>query len=143
MPTFSQERLTPEEYVAFLARTDLGSQYPAERFESRIARLVANADVTVVARAEGEIVGVAMGVTDFAYFLFLTDLGVVRERMAQGIGRELLRRLVEAAGGPDDITVVTIAAEAAGAFYDRIGLKPNDDLRVAFCREWTDFTVGA
>ena len=31
--TIREERLTPEEYIDFLKRTDLGSQYPKERFE--------------------------------------------------------------------------------------------------------------
>ena len=38
--TVREERITAEEYVDFLKRTDLGSQYPKERFEERIARLV-------------------------------------------------------------------------------------------------------
>ena len=31
-----EERVTASEYIDFLKRTDLGSQYPKERFESRI-----------------------------------------------------------------------------------------------------------
>ena len=34
-----EERISAEEYIAFLKRTDLGSQYPKERFENRIAKL--------------------------------------------------------------------------------------------------------
>ena len=30
--TIKEERLTAEEYIDFLKRTDLGSQYPKERF---------------------------------------------------------------------------------------------------------------
>ena len=30
--TIQERRLTPEEYIEFLKRTDLGSQYPRERF---------------------------------------------------------------------------------------------------------------
>lgn len=35
-----EERISAEEYIDFLKRTDLGSQYPKERFETRIAKLV-------------------------------------------------------------------------------------------------------
>ena len=38
-----EERLSSEEYIDFLKRTDLGSQYPKERFEERIKKLVDNA----------------------------------------------------------------------------------------------------
>ena len=31
--TIQQERLTADEYIDFLKRTDLGSQYPQERFD--------------------------------------------------------------------------------------------------------------
>lgn len=37
-----EERLSSEEYIDFLKRTDLGSQYPKERFEQRIKKLVDN-----------------------------------------------------------------------------------------------------
>ena len=43
MAEIKSERLTAEEYIDFLKRTDLGSQYPKERFEERIPRLLANA----------------------------------------------------------------------------------------------------
>ena len=32
-----EERLSPRAYIAFLKSTDLGSQYPQERFEARTA----------------------------------------------------------------------------------------------------------
>ena len=35
-----EERLTAEDYIDFLKRTDLGSQYPKERFYERIPKLV-------------------------------------------------------------------------------------------------------
>lgn len=34
-----EEKLTAEEYIDFLKRSDLGSQYPKERFYERISRL--------------------------------------------------------------------------------------------------------
>ena len=65
---YTEERLTAEEYIEFLARTDLGSQYPQERFAERIARLVKNASVSLTARNDDNIiVGVLFGLTDFAY----------------------------------------------------------------------------
>ena len=37
--TIQEERITADEYIEFLKRTDLGSQYPKERFEERINTL--------------------------------------------------------------------------------------------------------
>lgn len=45
-----EERISSAEYIDFLKRTNLGSQYPQERFESRIAKLVTNVSISLVAR---------------------------------------------------------------------------------------------
>lgn len=137
------ERLTAAEYIAFLARTDLGSQYPAERFEARIAKLVANAPISLAARDEsGRLVGALFGITDFAYWLFVTDLGVDRDCVNQGIGRRLMATALEAAGGADDIIVYTCANENAVGFYEKLGMEPANDVMVYNRVQWTDFTVG-
>ena len=47
-----EERISAEEYVEFLKRTNLGSQYPKERFDERIEKLVANATISLVAKNE-------------------------------------------------------------------------------------------
>ena len=52
-----EERITAEEYIDFLKRTDLGSQYPKERFEERIKKLVKNVSVSLVARNENKNAG--------------------------------------------------------------------------------------
>ena len=94
MYTIQEERLTPEDYIAFLRRSDLGSQYPRERFQERIATLVARVSISLTARDDrGELIGVCFGITDFAYWLFVTDLGVVREWTGRGVGKALVQRL--------------------------------------------------
>ena len=91
MIEIKSERLTAAEYIGFLARTDLGSQYPRERFETRIPKLLENASVSLAARNEdGLLVGVLLGLTDFAYWLYVTDLGVDRDYERRGIGRRLM-----------------------------------------------------
>ncbi len=136
------ERLGFEEYYDFLKRTDLGSQYPAQNFESRISRVLKNVDVCITARnGDGLLIGVCFGLTDFAYFLFLTDLGVDRDFVKQGIGRELVDRAVAAAGGEGDITITTISNEKAIGFYESLGIVNKPELVVRYCREWEDFVV--
>ncbi|MBR4420917.1 MAG: N-acetyltransferase, partial [Erysipelotrichaceae bacterium] len=57
--TIKEERLTAEEYIDFLKRTDLGMQYPKERFAERIGKLVKTVSISLVARNEaGMITGV-------------------------------------------------------------------------------------
>ena len=137
-----EERLTPEEYIDFLKRTNLGSQYPKERFEERIAKLVKNVSISLVARNEaGLVVGVLFGLTDFAYWLYVTDLGVDRDYEKKGIGKRLMKMAHEMAGGEKDIAIYLIANENAIPFYERIGMKKAEDVMQYNHIEWTGFTV--
>lgn len=140
--TIKEERLTAKEYIEFLKHTDLGSQYPKERFHERIGILVNRASISLVARNEaGGIVGVCFGITDFAYWLFITDLGVVRECAGQGIGTALVRKLHEVAGGEENIIMYTCFNENAYGFYEKLGMHKPDDVVVLNKAAWTDFTV--
>ena len=137
-----EERLSPEEYIDFLKRTDLGSQYPRERFEERIAKLVKTVSVSLAARNEsGLLVGVLFGLTDYAYWLYVTDLGVDRDYERRGIGKELMKTAHDLAGGEKDIAVYLIANEKAVPFYEKLGMKKADDVMQYNHIEWTEFTV--
>ena len=137
-----EERISAGEYIDFLKRTDLGSQYPKERFENRIAKLVNSASISLVARNEsGTVIGVLFGLTDFAYWLYVTDLGVDRAYTGQGIGRQLMKSAHEIAGGEKDIAVYLIANENAVGFYEKLGMKKSVDVMQYNKIEWTDFVV--
>lgn len=137
-----EERLSPEEYIDFMKRTDLGSQYPKERFEERVARLLKNVTISLAARNEsGILVGVLLGLTDYAYWLYVTDLGVDRAYERQGIGSELMRTAHELSGGEKDIAVYLIANEEAIPFYEKLGMKKSDEVMEYNRIEWTGFTV--
>ena len=146
--TIQEERLTPEAYIDFLRHTDLGSQYPKERFHERIATLVEKASISLTARDEGgQLIGVCLGITDFAYWLFITDLGVVRNWTGRGVGKALVRELHRiagenlAGGGEKNIIMYTCANENAVGFYEKLGMTRPDDVFVLNRVEWTDFTV--
>ncbi len=148
MYTIQQERLTPEAYIDFLRRTDLGSQYPKERFESRIATLVEKASISLTARDNArDLIGVGFGITDFAYWLFITDLGVVREWTGRGVGKALVREMHRiagerlAGGGEKNIIMYTCANENATGFYEKLGMVKPGDIYMYNKVEWTDFTV--
>ena len=137
-----EERISAEEYIDFLKRTDLGSQYPKERFADRIAKLVKNVSISLVARNEsGAVVGVLFGLTDFAYWLYVTDLGVDRAYTGQSIGRQLMKTAHEIAGGEKNIAVYLIANENAVGFYEKLGMEKSDDVMQYNKIEWTEFVV--
>lgn len=141
MITYQEERLGAAEYIDFLKRTDLGSQYPKERFEERIEKLVRNVSISLTARDGEKIVGVLFGLTDFAYWLYVTDLGVDRGYVKQGIGRNLMKRAHELAGGEKDVAVYLIANDRAVPFYEKLGMSFADDVMQYNKIEWTEFTV--
>lgn len=142
--TIKEERISAEEYIEFLKRTDLGSQYPKERFYERIPKLVKNVSISLVARNEdGLAVGILFGLTDFCYWLYITDLGVDRNYERRGIGRALMKKAHELAGGEKDIAVYLIANENAIPFYEKLGMKKSDDVMQYNHIEWTEWTVGS
>ena len=143
MYNIASERLTAEEYIGFLKRTDLGSQYPRERFRDRIVRLLESASISLAARNEdGLVIGVLLGLTDYAYWLFVTDLGVDRRYVRQGVGRSLMKQALKLSGGEKDIAVYLVANEKAVPFYEKLGMKKAEDVMQYNHLEWTEFTVG-
>ena len=142
---YSEERITAGQYIEFLSRTDLGSQYPKENFESRIEKLVKNVSISLVARDKdcgNKIVGVLFGLTDFVYCLYVTDLGVDRSYEKKGIGSALMKKAHEFAGGEKEIAVYLIANDKAIPFYEKLGMKKSTDVMEYNRVEWTGFTVG-
>lgn len=140
--TYKEERLRANEYIDFLKRTNLGSQYPKERFQERIERLVKNVSISLVARNdEDTIIGVLFGLTDYSYWLYVTDLGVDRVYEGQGIGTTLMKKAHELAGGEKDIAVYLIANEDAIPFYEKFGMSLADDVMQYNKIEWTSFAV--
>lgn len=140
--TIREERISAEEYIDFLKRTDLGSQYPKERFYERIPKLVSNVSISLVARNEAGIaVGVLFGLTDFCYWLYVTDLGVDRNYERQGIASRLMKTAHKLAGGEKDIAVYLVANANAVPFYKNLGMKFSDDVMQYNHIEWTEWTI--
>lgn len=140
---FKQESISAEEYIDFLARTDLGQQYPKEDFVNRIKTLVENVQVSLVVRnAENRISGVCFGLTDFAYWLMLTDLGVDRDYARLGIGKILVETAHELAGGEKNIVLCAYVNDKAIPFYEKLGMKKSVEVMEKVNIDWTPFEVG-
>lgn len=144
MNSFSiiNKRITKEAYLEFLKRSDLEKQYPKERFEERIQKLVNSCQVSLVAtNTSDEIIGVCFGITDYSYWLFVTDLGVDRRYTKLGIGSKLLKKAHELAGGTKDIAMYLCVNEDAIEFYEKYGFTKSDDIMGFNKIEWTSFEV--
>ena len=75
------------------------------------------------------------------YRLFIIDLSVVQEYMGKGIGKALVCKLHELAGGIDNIIMYTCINENAIPFYAKVEMKTSNDVMVYKHVEWTDFVV--
>lgn len=136
------ERIEAKEYIEFLTRTDLGQQYPKEDFLNRIESLVRHIPISLVMRnGENTIIGICFGLTDFAYWLFLTDLGIDKNFERKGLGKVLVEWAHELAGGEKRIIQYLCAADDAIPFYHKVGMKEATDVMVKDKMEWTHFDV--
>jgi ribosomal protein S18 acetylase RimI-like enzyme len=140
---FKQETISAEEYIDFLKKSDLGQQYPKENFVNRINTLVKNVQISLVVRnAENKIIGVCFGLTDFAYWLLLTDLGVDRAYGRKGIGKILVETAHELAGGEKNIVLCAYVNDKAIPFYEKLGMRKSGDVMEKANIDWTPFEVG-
>ena len=140
--TLRTEYVGAEEYIDFLRRSDLGKQYPKEDFQQRVSDLVGNIQISLIARNEqSQIVGICFGLTDFAYWLMITDLGTDRTYEKQGLGKALMEIAHEIAGGENKIIVFVYANENAIPFYKKIGMKEARSMMIKDNIAYTEFVV--
>ncbi|MFQ5984754.1 MAG: GNAT family N-acetyltransferase [Alphaproteobacteria bacterium] len=114
----------PREMIDVFRRSGLAERRPVQDVD-RIRRMIRNANLIVGARAGERLVGIARALTDFSYCCYLSDLAVDHAWQGRGIGRELVRRVHEAAG--EETTLLLLAAPGADDFYRQIGLVKFDN----------------
>jgi ribosomal protein S18 acetylase RimI-like enzyme len=71
----------------------------------------------------------------------ITDIGIDREYVKNGIGSELLAIARQEAGGKKDIIVFINANENAIPFYEKNGLTRSNSVMELTDIEWTSFEV--
>jgi GNAT superfamily N-acetyltransferase len=99
------------------------------RDRARLAQMVDGSTYRVAAFEGGVLVGFARAISDGAFNAYVGTVAVLPEYQRQGIGRELLRRLLE---GRDHIQFVLHADPRVHPFYLRCGFRLAPDmLRVA------------
>jgi len=112
--------LSVDDYVSVVGETSLGPNRPLGD-RARIGQMLANSNMIVTARADGRCVGLARGLTDFAWVCFVSDLAVRESAQRHGVGTALLEKLREVLG--DRVAISLNAAHEAVAYYDRIGAR--------------------
>lgn len=123
--TYQSEALFPEDFVDILRRSGLAERRPVDDPEA-IRGMVEGAGLTITARDGLKLVGVARSVTDFASCCYLADLAVDRAYRGRGVGRELVLRTREAAGG-ERVSLILLAAPGGMDFDPGAGMEPIAD----------------
>lgn len=113
--------LTADAFIDVLHRSGLAERRPvADR--PRVEAMLRNAGLIVTARnGDGDLIGVARSVTDFAFCCYLSDLAVDRACQGSGIGKELMRRTRAAVG--EGVTCLLLSAPKAVTFYEAAGME--------------------
>ena len=118
----SYPELSPGEFLDVLRRSTLAERRPVDEPET-IRGMLEHADLIVTARIDGLLVGISRAITDYHFCTYLSDLAVDVAYQRQGIGKELIRRTYEAAGG---VFLLLLAAPKARAYYPHIGMIAHD-----------------
>ena len=95
----------------------LGERRPVADTE-RMAAMVRNANLVVTCRIDGELVGIARSISDFAYVTYLSDIAVSLAHQRSGIGRALIDATRKEA---PQAKIVLLSAPAAVDYYPHIG----------------------
>jgi GNAT superfamily N-acetyltransferase len=118
----SEPALTVAEFRRVLDESGLGATRPVDD-AARLGAMLAGANVIVTARLDQPgrpLVGVARGVTDFAWCCYLAELAVCASAQGRGVGQGLLQE-VRRQLGPRVSLILAAVPEAAG-FYERAGM---------------------
>lgn len=110
------------EFRRVLADSGLGASRPVED-EARLAAMLSGADLILTARLRQPgtpLVGVARGVTDFAWCCYLSELAVSAAAQGLGVGRGLLDEARRQLGSK--VSIILVSVPTAVGFYERSGM---------------------
>lgn len=114
--------LDVDEILEVYRTSGLGERRPIDDRE-RFTAMQRNANLVVVCRDEGRLVGIARSISDFSYVTYLSDIAVTRDYQRAGIGRALIDKTRQEA---PSAKVVLLSAPAAADYYPHIGFSRHD-----------------
>jgi predicted N-acetyltransferase YhbS len=99
----------------------LGTRRPVTE-AGRLAAMIANANLIMTCRVDGQLVGIARSLSDFSYVTYLSDIAVALPYQKSGIGRALIEATRKQA---PQAKIVLLSAPAATEYYPHIGFSPH------------------
>ncbi|NRA26368.1 MAG: GNAT family N-acetyltransferase [Opitutales bacterium] len=101
-----------------------------ERELVSIANMLAHCDLFVTVRLDGKLIGFGRAISDYAYRALLDDIIVDEAHRKQGIGKEIVQKLLEMTNEVEQVFLK--CREAVGPFYEALGFTPSNGLTMVY-----------
>lgn len=111
-----------DEVLEVYRSSGLGERRPIADKE-RFSAMVRNANLILVCRIDGNMVGIVRSISDFSYVTYLSDIAVNAVYQRTGIGRALIDATIKEA---PQAKIVLLSAPAATEYYPHIGFSKHD-----------------
>jgi spermidine synthase len=92
-----------------------------------VARIIAGSHCFIIATIEDNIIGMGRAISDGASDSYLQDITVKEPYRGQGIGTQIIKRLIERLHSDGLKWIGLIAERGSHGFYERIGFKQMPD----------------
>ncbi len=112
-----EAKISLKEFQSILEESGLARRRPMEDL-NLLARMISGSNLLVTARADGQLVGLLRGLSDFCYRSFIADLAVAQTFQRKGIGRQLISIARDQA---PEARLFLFSAEEAMPFYEKLG----------------------
>jgi GNAT superfamily N-acetyltransferase len=124
---YAVERVGAEEAFDLLTRSGYFEGITLKVDAADVGQAFDGSNLVVTARHDGLLVGVVRALTDFSRHCFVASVAVDPNCQGQGVGRQLISRTHEAAGGAHRIVLFVHSAPWATVFYEKLGMvrEPN------------------
>jgi ribosomal protein S18 acetylase RimI-like enzyme len=113
-------RPRPDSKSVLAVLEQAGTSFPNWSAE-RMHRAMEASSVVICAWDDEQLVGFARAISDFAWCAYLSQLAVLPKFQHQGIGRQLVAKLLEQLG--DEVSLLVHSAEPATGFYETLGFQ--------------------
>ena len=92
---------------------------------NRFERMIVGASRTMVALAGDRVVGFARALFDGASNGYISTVAVAKDKQRQGIGEEMVKRLMDVEAG-EKVTWVLRAGRGSEGFWEKMGFKKSE-----------------
>lgn len=114
-----EKSVSVDEFRSLLLASGLAARRPVDD-PDRLEAMLRNANLVVTARLDGQLVGIARSVTDFAFCCYLSDLAVSKDAQGMGIGAQLIEKTRKHVG--PTVSVILSSVPEAKGFYEKINM---------------------